>query len=408
MTKIASVKTIFIELFLALGLLFSCSSGKTGNISIYHPDHVQTVSRDSTENTDAVSAPIQFDDTAKFISGIPNTSGPLKTLQETESWKNYADSIAKSWTDLETKRLKPMKAWAESELSEADSNTKLLFYPFSGPDFLTAFLLFPTADTYILLGLEPVGNLPEWEKETPSQVGSYLEDIKIALSDFFKKSYFITKNMIEALQTNKVDGVLPLICFFLKRADNSISSLKRIELDDEGNILETPYETLKKRMKRPYGIKINFVTNESRNEKTVYYFSCDLSDEKFQEKSKFFAFLNKIQAMTTFIKSASYILHYRNFSNIRNQILAKSQFILQDDTGIPYRCFQEKMWEITLYGEYAKPVKEFSNLEQPELKAAYQDKSKVKKLTFHLGYHWGSQHDTIMYLKRKVGNESSH
>jgi hypothetical protein len=88
--------------------------------------------------------------------------------------------------------------------------------------------------------------------------------------------------------------------------------------------------------------------------------------------------------------------------------LAKSQFILQDDTGIPYRCFQEKMWEITLYGEYAKPVKEFSNLEQPELKAAYQDKSKVKKLTFHLGYHWGSQHDTIMYLKRKVGNESSH
>jgi hypothetical protein len=114
--------------------------------------------------------------------------------------------------------------------------TKFLFYPYSGPDFLTAFLLFPTAETYILLGLEPVGNLPELEKRTPKQVESYLENIKIALSDFFKKSYFITKNMIETLQTNRVDGVLPLICFFLKRADNSISGLKRIELDNEGKI----------------------------------------------------------------------------------------------------------------------------------------------------------------------------
>jgi hypothetical protein len=82
-------------------------------------------------------------------------------------------------------------------------------------------------------------------------------------------------------------------------------------------------------------------------------------------------------------------------------ILTKSQFILQDDTGIPFRYFKEKNWEIHLYGQYAKPIKDFSGVEQQDLKAAYQDKNKIKRLPFHLGYHYGSNLDAWMFIKRK-------
>jgi hypothetical protein len=306
-----------------------------------------------------------------------------------------------SWADLEKKRLKPMRDWAVSEISEADKNTKILFYPFGGPDFLTAYLLFPNAETYVLLGLEFVGKLPSFEAQTAQHVEAYLENVKWSLSDFFQKSYFITRDMNDSLQDNKVDGILPLVCLFLKKADASIVEIKRLEFDEQGQLQEGPYETAKKKFRRPYGFRLAFMTNASSEPKNIYYFSCDLADERLTKESKLHAWLEKMGRVTTYIKSASYLPHYRTFTNIRNIILAQSVYILEDDTGVPYRYFPEKDWEVQLYGQYAKPVKDFTGVEQPDLKAAYKDQTRVKKLPFHLGYHWGSNLDAILYVKRK-------
>ena len=49
----------------------------------------------------------------------------------------------------------------------------------------------------------------------------------------------------------------------------------------------------------------------------------------------------------TFIKSASYLMHYRSFTDIRNIILSKSLTIFQDDTGIPYKYFSDSDWNIS-------------------------------------------------------------
>ncbi len=36
-----------------------------------------------------------------------------------------------------------------------------MYYMFAGPDFLYANIFFPYANTYILAGLEPVGQVPD-------------------------------------------------------------------------------------------------------------------------------------------------------------------------------------------------------------------------------------------------------
>jgi hypothetical protein len=82
-------------------------------------------------------------------------------------------------------------------------------------------------------------------------------------------------------------------------------------------------------------------------------------------------------------------------------ILNKSRFVLEDDTGIPFRYFPAKDWDAQLYGEYIKPVSDFKGVEQFDLEAAYADAAKVKKLPFHLGYHWGTNKDSILYFKKK-------
>jgi len=345
-----------------------------------------------------------FDEMAKFISGISCDSQDLKTIQETPEWKNFAAGLEKSWGELELKRLGAMRTWAHSELAGANAATKTLFYPFGGPDFLTAFDLFPEADSYILMGLEFIGKLPEFTPGAPNEakhVEAYLGNLTAALADFFNKSYFITRNMNTTLARDKVDGVLPVICFFLKRTNNSISAVKRIEVMENGQLLEYDFALPRKRYVRPYGIKIEFFANGTNRLRSLYYFSCDLSDEPFAKDKPFYLYTDGLNFETTFVKSASYLLHYKFFSSIRGLILRKSRFVLEDDTGIPLRYFKPAEWDAQLYGEYIKPVSDFKGVDQLDLEEAYKDPVRVKKLPFHLGYHWGTNKDSILYFKRK-------
>jgi hypothetical protein len=348
-----------------------------------------------------VSSETSYDDIAKIIAGIPCSSSSLEKVQNSNVWKSFKKSIDNDWFELEAKRLQFINNWAYIELFAPNKKTELLFYPFGGPDCLTALQFFPNARNYILIGLEPVGNLPDVEKWKPQYMESYLEDLKLSVSDFFKRSYFISKNMNKNLYTDKIDGVLPLICFFLKRNGDKIIYIKRITFDEMGNDLEESYITNVERYKRPYGIKISFSQESSGILKNMYYFSCDISDKSFNKTSKFFLYLEKIDTMTVLIKDASYLLHYNNYTMIRNLILNKSQFILQDDTGIPYRFFKGINWEVKFYGHYTKPVKDFSGVEQPDLANAYKA-GNIEKLPFDLGYHWRENADALMLIQRKA------
>jgi len=364
------------------------------------------IGQEATKVSPSQGAANVYDEVARFISGLPCTTEPLKSLQESAEWINFSETLGKNWADLETKRLQPMQTWADEEMAEANAVTKVLFYPFGGPDFLTAFLLFPRADAYFLLGLEFVGKLPDFAKALPQQVGAYSANLMAALSDFFHKSYFITKNMNATLTDDKIDGVLPVICFFLEKMGHKIVGICRSELLAKGELLEADMAFPKKRFRRPYGVRIDFVTNGSDRVRTVHYFSCDLVDDVFRKDSALYLYLDNLRFETTFVKSASYLMHYREFSNIRSMVLAKSRFVLEDDTGIPFRYFPAKDWEAQLYGEYIKPVSDFAGVEQKDLKEAYADPARVKKLPFHLGYHWGTSKDSILYFKKKASPES--
>ena len=70
----------------------------------------------------------------------------------------------------------PDAEWAADELVQANQETRTVFYPFGGPDLLTPLLLFPNADTYVLLGLEFVGQLPNFEKAAPENIQAYFDD----------------------------------------------------------------------------------------------------------------------------------------------------------------------------------------------------------------------------------------
>ncbi len=342
------------------------------------------------------------DDMAAFLSGIAGTAEPWKTRESSPSWQSFAQSSAKHWSAFEADILEPMKKWAGEDLRGTWPATKTLFYPFGGPDFVTAFAFYPDAVKTVLMGLEPVGSLPDFDGAAPGWTDEFFKDLDTITSDFLKRGYFVTEHMNEVFARNRVDGALPLMVYFLKRTGLSIVGVWNLVPDEKGEWAETAYAPLRRRLKRPYGVRVDYVRPGDETVRSVEYFSCDLADAAFQPNSPLFRRFDGLEGVSTFIKSASYLLHYGDFSNIRNMILRKSLCVLEDDTGIPYRYFKRQDWEIQLYGAYAKPVEDFpAVVEQKDLQAAYEDPaSNVRKLPFHFGYRWVSKIDNLLLVKK--------
>ena len=152
---------------------------------------------------------------------------------------------------------------------------------------------------------------------------------------------------------------------------------------------------------RPYGVKIVYRKSGDPSDRAVYYFSCDVENRAFPADSPLHRFFAGLERTTTFVKSGSYLLHWNNFSTLRRLILEKSLYVLQDDTAVPYRFFEGGGWEVRLFGRYVTPVKDFTNVEQPDLRRAYEDPSSaVSPLPFHFGYRWRSQIDNLLLARR--------
>jgi hypothetical protein len=338
-----------------------------------------------------------LDERFAFISGRSAGSGPYSAWEGETVWKDFAKAADKAWTDFAAAVLAPMRTWAASELARPRERTRSLFYPFGGPDFTSAATLFPDAPVIVLIGLEPVGNLPEFDRLTPEGRADFFADMGTLALEFLVRGYFVTMDMMDTYSERHVDGALPVIGFFLKREGFSVAGVRRLLPAADGSWAEAPYERLKERPRRPYGVRIDYFKAGDATLRTLFYFSCDIEDRAFREGSPLHRFFNGLERPTTFVKAGSYLLHWDNFSTLRRLILDRSLYVLQDDTAVPYRFFKREGWAITLFGRYATPVKDFTNVEQPDLRAAYEDpESDVRPLPFHFGYRWRTQVDNLM------------
>ena len=339
------------------------------------------------------------DDIAAFIAGIShNVSGCMPKLDTLSSWRRYSLWMDSGFADLDTGRFAKMREWADEELVNRYAGTTV-FYPFGGPDLLNANVFYPNAGSYILIGLEPVGILPELCKMGTDQINKYLEDVSYSLKDIFERSYFITGNMISALRRSSVKGSVPVLSIFIKRNGYNIVSVRNIGIDSTGSWDFA--DSLTNVTPLTKGIKIDFVADTGRSIQSVFYFQTDISDEGLKKNPAFQKYLDKLPVCYTYLKAASYLMHGSEYSIIRNTVFEKSRTILQDDSGIAFRLFDKSVWNIKLYGKYQRPGSEFSWINEKDLAAALKDPS-VKPVPFTLGYNWRTHAINMLYAVKKL------
>jgi hypothetical protein len=331
-------------------------------------------------------------DTARFLAGLqPAVGSPLEALTKEPVWQQYARHFDAEWAALEAKQISKVRAWGEQHVGKPKPT---LFYMFSGPDFLYASTLFPTASTYVMSGLEPVGRLPDILALRKNTLPTVLGQLRASLSDILSRSFFITSHMDQKLRQAQLSGVLPVLYVFLARTDRTITDVTYLTLEPDGRV--KPFEPAAN-AGSPKAVRISFTDKTGRAQK-LYFFSTNLAN-KGVAQSGFLEFCKSLGKGDALIKSASYLPHGGEFSTVRDFLLSNATRIVQDDTGIPIRLLGEADWKVQPFGVYTRPIPPFTHAYQPAMRTLY-DKHKPVRLEFSYGYRWRQNQSNVQIITR--------
>jgi hypothetical protein len=318
---------------------------------------------------------------ARFLAGIPlPRQSALAPLQQSAEYRAHQKTLQEQWNFCREIRYKAMQHWASDHLARYPATRGVLRYLFGGPDFLNAYAFFPDTRVMVLGGLEPVGEVPPPEALSPESLGPALQALDEALHTSLFAGYFITTEMKPQLAAGAFRGVLPVLYTELALTGNSIDSVS---------------------MERPFGspgVRIIY-HRPGGPQQTLWYFQADLSNGK--ECRRFLAWLGELGPGASYLKAASYLLPLDSFSETRNFLTRTSELILQDDSGLPYRCFLPGEWRLSLYGVYTDPLPIFKLQRDPALTEAYSSPLRVGSLPFGAGYHVNASDANLLLAVRE-------
>ena len=328
-------------------------------------------------------------DTARFLAGIaPAETSPLRDLARFRSWQSHSRSLNNGWRVLDKRQLSKIRAWSVENLKKPG---KTLFYMFSGPDYLYANSFFPSASTYVFAGLEPVGTEPNLTNMSSGVRAVGLSRLRASMNSVLHLSFFITKKMKTNLGGAGFKGTVPILYVFLARAGKTVEALEYVKLNKDGTLKTLAPENAR----MATGVKITFSDTAGSGTKgselvgdkrTLYYFSTDISDGGLK-RSGFLNFLRTLGTGDALVKSATYLMHYSNFSKIRNFLLEHCRRIVQDDSGIALRYFKKADWKFKPYGRYTGPISMFAKRYQSGMARLFRSRVR-KNIDFGIGYKW--------------------
>jgi hypothetical protein len=317
-----------------------------------------------------------LDETAHLLAGLPVT-GALGSFTQNPGWVEHAAAMDKAWKVKDFFQLTPIATWMGSHASEYYHSSSTMYYMFGGPDFLYAYTFFPNANTYILAGLEPVGQVPDVSRINPAMLRNDLAALRNSMSTLLITHYFVTEEMKAELNRSNLGGTLPILYVFLARLGCTVI---------DTTYVRSPAE----------GVRITFSHGGFRTQ-TLYYFKTDLSGGN---SSGFLRWCAARGPGLSLVKAASYLMHGEGFSGVRNFLLEHSSVIVQDDSGIPLRAFR-KPWALDFYGRFIPHGEKFGKYDQVALAEVYKRSPPPPDLGFAFGYWWQQERGIMMVARRR-------
>jgi hypothetical protein len=341
----------------------------------------------------AAPAPPPPNDTALFLAGmpVPNDS-PLAPLTRDPAWIAHARYYEAQFSKLNKTKFQKLHDWQNAFLPESLEQIPVVYYMFSGPDFLYMDQFYPNASTYIMCGKEAIGPAPD-PLHMPN-IGGALANLQNATKSSLTATYFVTQDMKVDLQSQELKGTLPILYVFIARAGKTIREVSYGSLDSGGHFRETGPGT-----HGTPGVRISYTDNSNGRQQTVFYFTTDISDGGIGSNLAFMRFCDMHGVGASFLKSSSYLMFEEGFNRVREFILNHSHMIVQDDSGIPIRYFDNR-WSVRFFGTYVGPLDIFKQHYQPRLTEIYKTTNPAP-FGIGFGYQWDYRKSNLIVAQRQ-------
>jgi hypothetical protein len=233
---------------------------------------------------------------------------------------------------------------------------------------------------------------------SPDALKAGLNSVRISLDTIFEANFFVTRGMARKLGQTPLNGVAGLLMLLLSQSDCTITGARRIAVGPESTLLEGTAADEEITWQSPPrarvpGVELTF-TRAAGKPQTVRYFMVNIEDGALSKSSpNFLPYLKSLGPLSTVIKSASYLLHKDSahepppsFDQLRALVLAQSELVVQDDSGVPLKYFSKERWKLGFHGAYDAPIPMFSSRLQKDLKLELSLNS-TGRLPFRFGYN---------------------
>ncbi len=346
-------------------------------------------------------------ETALFLAGktLP-TGSKLEKYTSTASYRSYKRQLKNGWYRFQKPNLNKMRAWWK-EHKPASTPANVL-YPFSGPDIMNVLAFFPAKNSYTMFGLEQPGIIPNPHDMNAGQIRSGLAGVKQSLNTILRVNFFRTKGMAKKLGNKSFNGVAGLMFIFLTLNEYTIVDARRVAIDSNSKLVpgiksdhRIRWEAPPKSRRIP-GIEISFRKGNGKIQK-VRYFMLNVIDNALKTKSpNFLPYIKAGGPYATFLKSASYLMHNGEikFTKIRTAVLENSNYIVQDDSGVPVRYLPSSNWNVAYHGVYDTPIPLFKHRTQKDLRKAMK-KHSTGILPFSYGYDYRKNESNLITAIKK-------
>jgi hypothetical protein len=302
-------------------------------------------------------------------------------------------SGSRAWDYYDRSIGAPLRNWAQEQIAIPLGGA--VFYPFSGPDFVTLGQIFPNADRYVLAAIQPAGPLVDTGSMNPNAAAAFKYKFQAEWSKFGALGFFrtIDLNANSASSHTRLTST-PVMMAFAAALGYRVDAVRPLEFNTEIGDYEAREATPDANWN---SVRIDL----SKNGKMVVldYVCIDLSDGFLKSNSAELSWIQKMAKNPTLLKAASHLLTKPYFSLSRAAIVEGTPLLIQDETGLDYGDLK-KIGDVKLYGRFAGALKLF-NRQQPELIAAYAAAGKnTLPLPFAYSYQKSADRRSLQVARR--------
>jgi hypothetical protein len=326
---------------------------------------------------------------AQFYAGLDTPSAERKTFQKqtNAAWQNYEKLLGQ-----------PLLTWSSKEVDR--KRVEPVFYPFSGPDFLTVDRIFPAASRYVLVAQQKALQPVYPEKMNEKQRAAFEKKLGAAWDKFGILGYFRTEDL-DNDQRDKQSylGVTTILMAFASRLGYEVVEVVPLEFD----VTKGEWQTINTDAKWS---SVRLSLSKAGRQVTLDYLSMDISDDGLRKQPEQRAWIKQMANQPILLKAASHLLQKPYFDILRSMIVNASPIVVQDETGLNYADLS-KIGTVKLYGNFIKPQVLFKSTTQGELAAAYQAEQNKNELPFAFSYLKQSELRSMQIARRSQPDQKS-